>query len=324
MSLLDNGNSANGDQIAGDGIYSALYTVSAPGHYNVLFNAEGSTVRSGTLQREQLMSLVVRNQPDFDETEINTSVQTNPGADIPQTLNIKFTPVTKGGYFMGPGWANYFWFTAPGVTPFKGKDNLDGTYTASVNFSGEPPALTLHFLDVAQTIEDTVNSSSLPISPDNDTAIGVVPPPSSGRWSLGIGLGPNFPQSDFENFFDGNFGVELDLEYEVNQSFAINVAYGFDQFDGKSGINDVDVSHLTLNGKLYFAGGTGRPFLQAGVGYYNFDPGDNEFGVNLGVGYQFDYSPSLAFEIKTQYHSVNTDVFDTEFFVLRGGIRWFF
>lgn len=173
VTLLDNGDSANGDQIAGDGIYSALYEVNVPGHYNVLFNASGATARSGSIQREQLMSLVVRSQPDADATHVDSSIVSGP--DSLQTLNIQFKPATKGGHLMGPGWTNYFWFTGPGVTPFKATDNLDGTYSAAVSFSGgTPPDLTLHFLDVAQVIENSATYDRLPAPLDGSTAVSAV------------------------------------------------------------------------------------------------------------------------------------------------------
>jgi len=191
VTLLDNGDSDNGDQVGGDGIYSALHEVDVPGHYNVLFKTSGTTERSGDVQREQLMSLVVRNQPDADETDIDTHVSSDPDSGR-QTLSIEFKPATKGGHLMGPGWANYFWFTGSGVTPFKATDSLDGTYTAALSFSGEtPPELVLHFLDVAQVIEDSVNYESLPLPLEGSTALSTVIAQPTCKWydlSCGMSL----------------------------------------------------------------------------------------------------------------------------------------
>src|SRR5260370_10364298 len=67
---------------------------------------------------------------------------------------------------MGPGWANYFWFTSPGITPFKAKDNLDGTYTASLGFTGAfPPPVSVGFEDVLAVIDDSVTFDNLPAKP---------------------------------------------------------------------------------------------------------------------------------------------------------------
>lgn len=182
VTLLDNGDPANGDQTAGDGIYTALYEVSTPGHYNVLFKTSGTAGRSGSVQHEQLMSLVVRNQPDAETTNVDASISSDPGGRT-QTLSVKFKPATKGGHLMGPGWANYFWFTAPGVTPFKATDNLDGTYSAAVNFTGgTAPDLKLHFLDVAQVIEDSATYDTLPAPLDSSTAVSDVIVQPTCKW----------------------------------------------------------------------------------------------------------------------------------------------
>ncbi len=179
INFADNGDASNGDVIAGDGVYSALYQVSVPGHYNVLFNSEGSTERAGSLQREQLISLVVRSQPDPAQTSIDSSISSDPDNNQ-QSLNVTFKPATQGGNLLGPGWGNYFWFAGPGITPFKATDNLDGTYSASINFTDEAPELTLHFLDVAQVIEDSVTGDTLPIPLEEGTAVGVVVPDNGG------------------------------------------------------------------------------------------------------------------------------------------------
>jgi len=171
LTLLDNGDSSNGDAVAGDGIYTALYQANAPGHYNFLFNSQGTSTRSGDLHKEQLVSIYVRNQPDPDETNITTSV-TPAAGDSPSALNANFTPKTINGFKMGPGWANYFWFTANGVAPFKPIDNLDGSYTAKTNFSGDlPTGLALHFLDAAQFIEDSTTYDTLPLPLDSSTTV---------------------------------------------------------------------------------------------------------------------------------------------------------
>ncbi|QQO53172.1 MAG: VWA domain-containing protein [Thiohalocapsa sp. PB-PSB1] len=182
VTLLDNGNSENGDQVAGDGIYSALYQVDAPGHYNVLFKTSGTTERSGDVMREQLMSLVVRNQPDADKTDIDTHISSDPKSRR-QILNMTFKPATKGGHLMGPGWANYFWFTGPEITPFKATDNLDGTYSVAVSFYGwKIPDLTLHFLDVAQAIEDSTTHDKLPAPLGDSTALSDVTEQPPCKW----------------------------------------------------------------------------------------------------------------------------------------------
>ena len=61
------------------------------------------------------------------------------GVGEAQALSVVMTPRNVTGGKMGPGYANYFWFASPGRPPVKPVDNLDGTYTARIPFSGTTP-----------------------------------------------------------------------------------------------------------------------------------------------------------------------------------------
>lgn len=182
MTLVDDGRPEHGDAVAGDGIYSALYPASMPGHYNFLFGIEGQTKGVGRLSRQQLRTVLVRSIPDGGTTPLQINVQQINGV---QTYVINMTPKTKVGSRLGPGWANYFWFTAPGQQAVKPTDNMNGTYTVHMPFTGStPPVVSWHFLGGASTvIVDSVTADQLPV-PLNDKTV-VVPdvanPPSRCR-----------------------------------------------------------------------------------------------------------------------------------------------
>lgn len=167
LTLVDDG--SNGDATAGDGIYSAQFQANEPGHYNFLFGVQGTTENSGRFSRQQLKTVHVRSVPDPAETEIQSSIDG-------QTLSITMVPRTTFGHQMGPGWANYFWFTTPDGQAFKPTDD-NGTYTASLTFTGDaPPPVTLHFLRVSFAIEDSVTPDQLPVPlDDSSTVIETVP-----------------------------------------------------------------------------------------------------------------------------------------------------
>ena len=174
--LFDDGKPEHGDDVAGDGIYSALYPAIKPGHYNFLFSVESTDPNSVRFSRQQLRTAYVRSVPDVGNTVFQTSIQP------PNTLSIVMTPRVKPGPGcaknnpkcgrMGPGWANYFWFTAPGQTPFKAKDNLDGTYTATLAFTGaRPPKVSVHFENVLAVIGDSVTPDHLPVKLGSGTIL---------------------------------------------------------------------------------------------------------------------------------------------------------
>jgi hypothetical protein len=160
ITLTDNGNAANGDDTANDGIYSAVFTPPEPGTYTFLFGAEGNTPTASKFTRMQIMTVHVRPIPDVNQTQIQATTQAN-------VMTINYTPKTLSGSRFGPGWATYFWFTAPGVQPFKGVDNLDGTYRATLNFTGSAPVVSLHFIDTPSIILESEPAAGLPINSGN-------------------------------------------------------------------------------------------------------------------------------------------------------------
>lgn len=171
VTLFDDGNkSEHGDDVAGDGVYSALYQATLPGHYNFVFTIEGNSESAGRFTRQQIRTAYVRSVPDADNTVFQTSIVRRDNGNV---LSILMTPRIKTGpgcpktdpkrCRMGLGWTNYFWFTTPGQPPFKATDNLNGTYTATLAFTGsKPPKVSVHFENVLAVIGDSVTPDQLP------------------------------------------------------------------------------------------------------------------------------------------------------------------
>ncbi len=171
IQLFDDGRPEHGDDVANDGIYSALYPAILPGHYNFLFSVESTDPNYVRFSRQQLRTVYVRAVPDAGNTVFQTSIQRHAGGGM---LSIIMTPRVKAGPEcaqtdptcgrMGPLWSNYFWFTAPGRTPFKAIDNLNGTYTATLAFTGStPPKVSIHFENVLAVIDDSITPDHLPV-----------------------------------------------------------------------------------------------------------------------------------------------------------------
>ena len=150
----------------GDGLYRGRYRVQTPGHYNFLIAVAGEGHSTGNFERMQLKTAWVRPVPDANTTEMQTSL-----APRGSTLLVNMTPRTQFGSKLGPGWANFFWFKAPGLPAVKPIDNLDGTYSASVPFSGSTPLVSLHFLPVSMVIGDSVTENQLPVRLDDSNAL---------------------------------------------------------------------------------------------------------------------------------------------------------
>ncbi|MDX6529950.1 MAG: hypothetical protein QOH41_2240 [Blastocatellia bacterium] len=327
--LLDNGNAANGDALAGDGIYSALYTPQIPGHYNFLFGAEGASNDVGRFSRQQLKTVYVRPVPDPPNTQVQSSVRSDGNKN---TLVINMTPRTKFNNRMGPGFANYFWFTSPGQTAFKARDNLNGTYTAELPFSGVPPDVTIHFIDVPIIIVDSVTPDKLPVPLDNSNVVKHVPPPSSTgsfkRWGLSLHAGISIPHGNFNAVFDPGPNFAIDLEYRVNPTFSLEAIYGLHHFNGATignvTVGNLNVHQFSFNGKVYGSSSPVRPFFNFGGGAYTFGSGGTRAGLNIGAGVQFDVTSTVAAEAMYDFHNVFTSGSSTRFSAFKAGFRFRF
>jgi len=184
-----------------DGVYRGSYGVQKPGHYNFLFGLEGTTKSTGRFSRQQLKTVYVRPAPDATATSLQINVQSLPNGG---QLAITITPRTKLGDKLGPGWANYFWFTAPGLQPFKAVDNLDGTFIAKASYTSIlPPPVSIHFLNVSLVIGDSVTAENLPVPLDDSTVFvkSLVPPGGfAGSERFFIGFFSHGGVASVENF----------------------------------------------------------------------------------------------------------------------------
>jgi len=313
ITLYDDGKPEHGDEVAGDGIYSAALDASLPGNYNVLITAEDVDPAFVRFSRQQLRTVYVRATPDASNTRFASRIF---GRGRDRTLSINMTPRFKPGPGcqkrdrkcgrMGPGWRNYFWFTAPSVTPFKAIDNLDGTYTATLPFTGNtPPTVQVHFEDVVALIGDSVRPEHLPQPIGTGNVLTTVPPPSAGKIALFLDLGPAIPHGTFSNFFNTGFALDAGLEYIVTNHFSAEGIFGYDHFPGNAG-SSLDLYQFSANGKFYLtSSGPLRPFVNGGIGGYKFSPGATFFGGNFGAGILRELGPHWRLQASYNFHAVS-------------------
>jgi len=140
------------------------------------------------------------------------------------------------------------------------------------------------------------------------------------RWSLSLHAGVNDPQGEVPGFINGGSSYGIDLEYRFRSIWALELFYGRDSFDVARRL-DFDVDHLSLNAKAYFGTGGLQPFVLAGVGTYDFSPGDRENGFDAGTGVQYGLTPRLAVEADARYHWVDTSPDRFEFLTWHGVLR---
>lgn len=312
------------DEFADDGIYSGEFFSDSPGHYHILFSAEGQSASSARFRRQQLQSAVVRPFPN----DLFVAITEQTGDNNVTTYRLVMKPQTSNGHLLGPGWGSYFWFDPPNSDPVRPRDNMDGTYSATFTDGPVP----LHFLNIAQVLDDDTTFDDLPVSLTDDNTIaedacnGDCPGPGvlGNGWSISAAAGINDPNSTFGNFVDGSWGFDLGVQYAFNRNFALELAYGQDMFDGKTGAPDVDVGHIKLNAKGFIDIGSNRGFGSVGVGNYDFSPGSSDTGFNLGIGYQLEFTPEWDGEFKLNYHDVDVSGSSVSFYTLQFGLRYNF
>lgn len=151
------------------GVYEAQFSIERYGHADLVLTLRGVSPRGGSFIRQIRKTIYIKAVPDATETEVATQVIQGPDVN---RLAIQLTPKTIGGFPVGPGWKNYYWLRGPGVAPFKLEDDLNGTYSGTIDFSGaEPPMLSVHFIPDSVSISDQVPASELPSALDDTTVL---------------------------------------------------------------------------------------------------------------------------------------------------------
>jgi hypothetical protein len=353
VQLFDDGNPAHGDDVAGDGIYSALYPATLPGHYNFLFAVESTAPDAVRFSRQQIRTAYVRPFADRGNTTFQTSIQPcAPTALTPQgckTLTILMAPRTKAHDRMGPGWGSYFWFVTPGQAPVKAVDSprLDGTYTAVIDFNGAiPPKVSVHFINVIALIDDSATVGQLPQQLDANNLLAEITASGASRVAAFLDFGAAVPHPGFANVANTGFSLNAGLEYVWTSNVSTEGIFGYHHFSvvgpvivnvgGNCGPQfgipcpvtpgpriGLNVYQFSANAKVYLRPPPKklRPFVNGGPGSYKFSPGSWSVGGNVGAGTLYEVTPRFGVQGSYNFHAVNTSGGATTFSTLQGGIR---
>jgi hypothetical protein len=294
---------------------------------------ESTDSNSVRFSRQQLRTAYVRPVPD----QANTVFQTNiVRRDRGSVLTITMTPRVKAGSGcttnnpkcgrMGPGWANYFWFTAPGRTPFKPIDNLNGTYTATLDFSGSIPSpVAVHFENVLAVIGDNVTPDQLPdpLGPGNVLTGNVI---ESRRFAIYADIGGNVPIGTLATSYNKGVSLNAGLEYKLASHLSLEGVFGYHHFPGKLNPN-LNIYQYSANIKVYLTSTRIQPFVNGGPGGYTFSSASassNYAGGNAGAGLLFNLSKDFGIQASYNFQAVATSGATSRFSTYQVGIRYAF
>ncbi len=148
---------------------------------------------------------------------------------------------------------------------------------------------------------------------------------TAGRLAVFLDAGAGIPHGTFSNAFNTGFSLNAGLEYILTSRFSAEGIFGYHHFPAKVG-SAVDLYQFSGNGKLYLSSsGPFRPFVNAGVGGYDFTPGGGtHFGGNVGAGVLREFGPHWGLQASYNFHAVNTPGAATKFSTVQGGIRFVF
>lgn len=124
-----------------------------------------------------------------------------------------------------------------------------------------------------------------------------------------------------------NPGWTLNIDYvrAINSHWAWDIRLGYSRFPGQGLNPDIGVWVLSPNVRYTFNPlAPTRVFANAGVGAYNFNPGNFEGGANLGIGLNKPINPTLQLELTYNYHWAFTSSPTLRFSQLQFGVLWGF
>lgn len=152
------------------------------------------------------------------------------------------------------------------------------------------------------------------------------PPRGSGKVAVFFDAGAAVPHGTFGNAFNTGFSLNAGLEYIATGHFSAEGIFGYHRFTAKVGSGALNLYQFSANGKAYLtSSGPFRPFVNAGIGGYDFTPGGNTyFGGNVGAGLLRELGPHWGVQASYNFHTVNTPVAATKFSTIQGGIRFVF
>ncbi len=133
----------------------------------------------------------------------------------------------------------------------------------------------------------------------------VVDVPLPRVYSFSLHVGYTLPLGNFNNNYDSDYSSSVDIDYHITPQLSLVGLFGYNRFkSGSPAVSDTYWLNLSANLKYEFSSNILRPYVNGGVGYYIPKSGGSGIGANLGFGFDYEFNPSLIFELGANYHVV--------------------
>jgi len=275
------------------------------GAYSLTFVIAGTHSELGTYRRTRTLSTMVRlgpGDPDDSRLEIRTLQQ----MATERKALLTFRPAV-GKVPLGPDFGSRIHVVLDsGSVEAEPRDLLDGRYEVVLLLppNGDP---------------------GISIKVENDVLFkGKVSDLERRLFALSLHVGVSLPLDNFNTTHNPGFGITADAEYWWNRSFAVAALLGYHRFPGEAANPDLDLFHGSLALEARLISGSPTVLLDAGAGFYHFDPGSTDLGIHGGVGIEFPVSPTVSLGVTGRVYTVFTTGSNTTFSSLQAGGRvWF-
>lgn len=291
LTLVDNGQAINGDAVANDGIYSAIFhSTFEEGHYHFTINAHGASVVNGDFQRTKRLSVFVRPKAAAAKSDWwKLSSVTQPDGSLIVRLSV--IPKDTLGNFLGPDYLDHLnVHSSEGTVDSPLEDKLDGSYEISYRIpsSASNPWITFEVMGV--TVRENYLSKI----------------PEFKKWILGVHGGYPAPIDTFGNEYEGSFSVAADLEFRWTHRLSLGLCLGHDRFSAKIPNGNFHLTHLSGMGKIItFQTDNFRALIHGGVGAYFTKDGNIFFGLNGGGSIQYWFGSTFGIELGYNFRTVD-------------------
>ena len=165
---------------------------------------------------------------------------------------------------------------------------------------------------------------------------------AASNMTFGITGGAAVPTGDFSDVANTGYNFGGTGTVMVNQSWGVGADVAYHMWNGSSDLNtgtqlllgdpsaEWKFSAIQGTGNLQYmipAQGAVHPWLKGGLGLYDIkaklnsdsgstDSSENDFGWNLGGGFNYAVSPAYSLGVGAAYHAIQTDPSTTNLFTV--------
>jgi broad specificity phosphatase PhoE len=287
--LYDDG--THGDEQVGDGVYTNCDKTKIAGSYNIIFSISGVTPSGANFKRRLMSTAAIKpGQVNAEKTLVRidpTVIDIDEGSEGIITI----IPMDRFGNVWGPGFkSNISVSTTAGILSGDIIDNGDGFYFQKIKSTGVEKTGR-----VIVTIDD-IEMKTKPV---------VLIKKIQYPFSFSIHSGAAIPTGTFANDFDPGLNILLDINYHFSPQLSVVGLFGYNAFKSKiTSVDDTYWINLSVNLKYRVLTGALSSYFSGGPEYCIPKTGNSGFGVNLGVGLDYEFNNLLTLELGADYHTV--------------------